>query len=200
MNRRPRLLVAVPCAPRRCWCPRCGGRQQPAADRPRRSTRRPARRAAGSSPSRRATRPASTTSLGGGLAELISHEHPAARRRPPRPAPPCRTSSSWSRASTTSPSRWPTRAADAVSGQGAFTAPQDVQALARIYSNYTHVVVQRRPASRTMADFRGKRISTGSPEVRHRGDRQPAAAGRGARPGHRRHRRSVSSSARPSTR
>jgi len=33
-------------------------------------------------------------------------------------------------------------AADAARGQGAFTAPQDIQALARIYSNYTHVVVQ----------------------------------------------------------
>jgi len=55
-------------------------------------------------------------------------------------------------------------AADAVRGQGAFTAPQQVQALARIYSNYTHVVVQRSSGITTMADFRGKRISTGSPK------------------------------------
>jgi uncharacterized protein len=55
-------------------------------------------------------------------------------------------------------------AADAVRGQGAFTAPQDVQALARIYSNYTHVVVQKSSGITTMADFRGKRISTGSPK------------------------------------
>ena len=55
-------------------------------------------------------------------------------------------------------------AADAVRGQGAFTAPQQVQALARIYSNYTHVVVQRSAGITTMADFRGKRISTGSPK------------------------------------
>jgi TRAP transporter TAXI family solute receptor len=54
-------------------------------------------------------------------------------------------------------------AADAVRGQGAFTAPQDIQALARIYSNYTHVVVQKSSGITTMADFRGKRISTGSP-------------------------------------
>jgi TRAP transporter TAXI family solute receptor len=55
-------------------------------------------------------------------------------------------------------------AADAVRGQGGFTAPQQVQALARIYSNYTHVVVQRSAGITTMADFRGKRISTGSPK------------------------------------
>ena len=55
-------------------------------------------------------------------------------------------------------------AADAVRGQGAFTAPQQVQALARIYSNYTHVIVQRSSGITTMADFRGKRISTGSPK------------------------------------
>jgi hypothetical protein len=54
-------------------------------------------------------------------------------------------------------------AADAARGQGAFTAPQDIQALARIYSNYTHVVVQKSSGITTMADFRGKRISTGSP-------------------------------------
>ena len=55
-------------------------------------------------------------------------------------------------------------AADAVAGTGGFTGKQDVQALARIYSNYTHVVVQKAAGIRTMADFRGKRISTGSPK------------------------------------
>ena len=51
----------------------------------------------------------------------------------------------------------PDTAADAVRGQGSFTEPQQVQALARIYSNYTHVVVQRSSGITTMADFRGKR-------------------------------------------
>ena len=55
-------------------------------------------------------------------------------------------------------------AADAARGQGAFTQPQDVAALARIYSNYTHVVVQKASGIRSMADFKGKRISTGSPK------------------------------------
>ena len=55
-------------------------------------------------------------------------------------------------------------AADAARGQGAFTQPQEVAALARIYSNYTHVVVQKASGIRSMADFKGKRISTGSPK------------------------------------
>jgi uncharacterized protein len=55
-------------------------------------------------------------------------------------------------------------AADAVRGQGAFTGPQEIQALARIYSNYTHVVVQRTAGIRSVADLRGKRVSTGSPK------------------------------------
>jgi TRAP transporter TAXI family solute receptor len=55
-------------------------------------------------------------------------------------------------------------AADAVAGTGAFTEPQRIQALARIYSNYTHVVVSKASGITTMADFRGKRISTGSPK------------------------------------
>jgi uncharacterized protein len=55
-------------------------------------------------------------------------------------------------------------AADAARGQGAFTGPQEIQALARIYSNYTHVVVQRSAGIETMADLRGKRVSTGSPK------------------------------------
>src|ERR687894_2666877 len=47
-------------------------------------------------------------------------------------------------------------AADAVAGTGSFTAPQDIQALARIYSNYTHVVVTKASGITSMADFRGK--------------------------------------------
>lgn len=55
-------------------------------------------------------------------------------------------------------------AADAARGQGAFKQPQEIAALARIYANYTHVVVQKASGIKTMADFRGKRISTGSPK------------------------------------
>ena len=54
-------------------------------------------------------------------------------------------------------------AADAVRGQGVFAEPQKIRALARIYSDYTHVIVLADSGITTMADFRGKRISTGSP-------------------------------------
>ncbi|GAB3912325.1 hypothetical protein GCM10029964_119870 [Kibdelosporangium lantanae] len=56
-------------------------------------------------------------------------------------------------------------AADAVNGKSAFEGkPQKVQALARIYSNYTQVVVRADSGINGVADFRGKRISTGSPK------------------------------------
>ncbi|SCL70162.1 TAXI family TRAP transporter solute-binding subunit [Micromonospora chersina] len=55
-------------------------------------------------------------------------------------------------------------AADAVSGRGAFDGqPQPVRALARVYSNYTHVIVRAGAKIDSFADLRGKRISTGSP-------------------------------------
>lgn len=56
-------------------------------------------------------------------------------------------------------------AADAVAGRGAFTgAPQPVRALARVYSNYTHVIVRVDAKVKDFAGLRGKRISTGSPK------------------------------------
>ncbi|WBB75033.1 TAXI family TRAP transporter solute-binding subunit [Micromonospora sp. WMMD1128] len=56
-------------------------------------------------------------------------------------------------------------AADAVSGRGVFDKqPQPVRALARVYSNYTHVIVRADGKIGSFADLRGKRISTGSPK------------------------------------
>jgi TRAP transporter 4TM/12TM fusion protein len=56
-------------------------------------------------------------------------------------------------------------AADAVNGKSAFDGkPQKIQALSRIYSNYTQVVVRTDSGINSVADFRGKRISTGSPK------------------------------------
>lgn len=54
-------------------------------------------------------------------------------------------------------------AADAVLGQGVFAEPQKIQSLRRIYSDYTQVVVSAASGITTMADFRGRRIATGSP-------------------------------------
>ncbi|MCO1597298.1 TAXI family TRAP transporter solute-binding subunit [Micromonospora sp. RHAY321] len=55
-------------------------------------------------------------------------------------------------------------AVNAVQGKGSFTAPQPVEALARIYDNYTQVVVRNDSGITSVADMRGKRISTGSPK------------------------------------
>lgn len=55
-------------------------------------------------------------------------------------------------------------AADAVRGTGAFDGErQPVAALARIHTNYTQVIVRAGAGINTVADMRGKRISTGSP-------------------------------------
>jgi TRAP transporter TAXI family solute receptor len=56
-------------------------------------------------------------------------------------------------------------AADAVEGKDSFDGkPQDVEALARIYSNYTQVVVRASSGIDSIEDMKGKRISTGSPK------------------------------------
>lgn len=56
-------------------------------------------------------------------------------------------------------------AADAANGKDAFDGkPQPIRALARIYTNYTQVVVRADAGINSVADMRGKRISTGSPK------------------------------------
>jgi TRAP transporter TAXI family solute receptor len=54
-------------------------------------------------------------------------------------------------------------AADAVQGKGSFTAPQPVQALSRIYTNYTQVIVRADAGITSVEQMKGKRVSTGSP-------------------------------------
>ncbi|MEU4830982.1 TAXI family TRAP transporter solute-binding subunit [Streptosporangium sp. NPDC023615] len=54
-------------------------------------------------------------------------------------------------------------AADAVAGKGAFTAPQPIRALARLYDNSTQVVAATASGVTSIAGLRGKRVSTGSP-------------------------------------
>lgn len=160
MIRRVRLFAAVACAAV-LLVSACGGRQQPAAA--------PAPTDAASCQAGDGQLTIATGNstgvyyvLGGGLASLISANTPL------------RTTAAETGASVQNIQQLVAgqfdiafsladSAADAVRGQGAFTGPQDVQALARIYSNYTHVVVQKSSGIRTMADFRGKRISTGSP-------------------------------------
>lgn len=55
-------------------------------------------------------------------------------------------------------------ATDAIKGEGDFDGPQDISSLGRIYSNYTQVVVQAKSGIDSVEDFKGKRISTGSPQ------------------------------------
>ena len=55
-------------------------------------------------------------------------------------------------------------AADAVNGDADFKEPEDISALTRIYSNFTHVVVRKDANIKSVKDFKGKTISTGSPK------------------------------------
>ena len=54
-------------------------------------------------------------------------------------------------------------AADAVNGKGSFSSPQPIRALARIYTNYTQVLVRSDAGIRNLAGLKGKPVSTGSP-------------------------------------
>ena len=53
-------------------------------------------------------------------------------------------------------------ASDAVRGTGSFERPLPVQALARLYANYTQVVVDAGAGARTVPDLKGKRVSLGA--------------------------------------
>lgn len=54
-------------------------------------------------------------------------------------------------------------AADAVNGENSFKTKQDVVALTRLYNNYTQVAVRTSAGINSIADLKGKRVSTGSP-------------------------------------
>ncbi|TCN40933.1 hypothetical protein EV644_105218 [Kribbella orskensis] len=54
-------------------------------------------------------------------------------------------------------------AADAVNGVNSFKTKQDVVALTRLYPNYTQVAVRASAGISKIADLKGKRVSTGSP-------------------------------------
>jgi TRAP transporter TAXI family solute receptor len=56
-------------------------------------------------------------------------------------------------------------AADAVNGKDAFDGrPQPVEALTGLYPNFTQVVVRKGSGIESIADMKGKRVSTGSPQ------------------------------------
>lgn len=102
--------------------------------------------------------------LGGGLAQLISDETPIK-------ASAAETGASVQNIQQLAAGDYDIAfsladsAADAVEGKGSFEGEkQDVMALARIYSNYTQVVVRKDSGISTVADMKGKKISTGSPK------------------------------------
>lgn len=53
--------------------------------------------------------------------------------------------------------------ADAVDGAGGFDDPVEVQALARVYDDFAHLVVPADSAVEEIADLRGLRVSVGAP-------------------------------------
>lgn len=54
-------------------------------------------------------------------------------------------------------------AADAVNGTASFTEAQPIAALSRLYPNYTQVIVRNDAGINSIAEMRGKRVSTGAP-------------------------------------
>jgi TRAP transporter TAXI family solute receptor len=54
-------------------------------------------------------------------------------------------------------------AADAVNGTASFAEKQPIAALTRLYPNYTQVIARSDAGINSIADMRGKRVSTGAP-------------------------------------
>jgi uncharacterized protein len=102
--------------------------------------------------------------LGGGLAQLISHNTPIK-------ASAAETGASVQNIQQLVAGDYDIAfsladsAADAVEGKASFEGrKEDITALARIYSNYTQVVVRANSGISSVADMKGKKISTGSPK------------------------------------
>ncbi|MFB7170568.1 TAXI family TRAP transporter solute-binding subunit [Streptomyces sp. NPDC056254] len=54
-------------------------------------------------------------------------------------------------------------AGDAVTGRESFSSPQQIEALTRLYPNYTQVLVRADSGIKSLQDMKGKRVSTGAP-------------------------------------
>ncbi|MFG2029379.1 TAXI family TRAP transporter solute-binding subunit [Streptomyces sp. NPDC048825] len=54
-------------------------------------------------------------------------------------------------------------AGDAIEGKESFSSPQDIEALSRLYPNYTQVLVRSDAGIDSLKDMKGKRVSTGAP-------------------------------------
>ena len=75
-------------------------------------------------------------------------------------------------------------ALDAVNGEDKFKGNKvAVRTLMVLYPNRMHVVTIEGTGIEKMSDLKGKRVSTGSPRQRHRGDGVPRDRGRRSRQG-----------------
>ncbi|MEU7881847.1 TAXI family TRAP transporter solute-binding subunit [Microbispora bryophytorum] len=101
--------------------------------------------------------------LGGGLAELIDKHLPGHRATAEATGASVENIQRVVRGQSDIAFTLADTAADAVKGTGAFTAPQPIRALARLYGNYTHVIARTDAGITSVAALRGKRVSTGSP-------------------------------------
>ncbi|GGO26715.1 C4-dicarboxylate ABC transporter substrate-binding protein [Microbispora rosea subsp. aerata] len=101
--------------------------------------------------------------LGGGLAELIDKHLPGHRATAEATGASVENIQRVVRGQSDIAFTLADTAADAVKGTGAFTAPQPIRALARLYDNYTHVIARADAGITSVAGLRGKRVSTGSP-------------------------------------
>ncbi|WP_211592187.1 TAXI family TRAP transporter solute-binding subunit [Microbispora sp. H10836] len=101
--------------------------------------------------------------LGGGFAELIDKHLPGHRATAEATGASVENIQRVVRGQSDIAFTLADTAADAVKGTGAFTAPQPIRALARLYGNYTHVIARTDAGIESVAGLRGKRVSTGSP-------------------------------------
>ena len=102
--------------------------------------------------------------LGGGLADLISRRLPGYQATAEATGASVENIQRVVRGDSDIAFSLADVAGDAATGKHDFTSPQPIRALARIYDNYVHVIARADAGIRSVADMKGKRISTGSPK------------------------------------
>ena len=102
--------------------------------------------------------------MGGGLARLIGDGLPGYSATAEATGASVENIQPGGEAATaTSPSPSPTPPPTPPTGKGAFDGPQPIRALARIYTNYTQVLVRTDAGITSIEGMKGKTVSTGSP-------------------------------------
>ncbi|MBI1757664.1 MAG: TAXI family TRAP transporter solute-binding subunit [Actinobacteria bacterium] len=101
--------------------------------------------------------------MGGGLAQLINRHLPGYRATAEATAASVENIKRVADGQSDIAFTLADTANDAVNGTGAFTSPQPIRALARLYDNVTQVVVRADAGINRLEDLKGKAVSTGSP-------------------------------------